>query len=113
MSAPGRPPALLWHLWHDDRMYVVGEGQEQPLPVTAGRAVVTVRSAASQSGRVVEWEAEVDRIDPGTPDWAEVTALLASARLNRRDRSDPIRRWARESTVVRFTPIGLRPARPR
>ena len=113
MSAPGRPPALLWHLWHDDRMYVVGEGQEQPLPLTSGRATVTVRSAASQSGRVVEWTAEVDQVQPGSPEWAQVTPLLAAARLNRRDRSDPAGRWARESTVLRFTPIGLRPARPR
>ncbi len=29
-------PALPWHLWHEDRMYVVGGGQEQPLPLGAG-----------------------------------------------------------------------------
>ncbi len=110
VSAPGEAPALLWHLWHEDRMYVVGDGQEQPLPVTGGRALVTVRSAASQSGRVVEWEADVDRIASGSPAWQEVAPLLAASRLNSQDRSDPAGRWARESTVLRFTPIGLRQA---
>jgi len=106
VSAAGVPPSLLWHLWHDGRMYVVGEGQEQPLPVTSGRALVTVRSAASQSGRVVEWDADVDQVRPGTAEWQEVTALLAASRLNGEDRSDPVGRWARKSTVLRFSPTG-------
>jgi hypothetical protein len=38
VSPPGGAPALLWHLWHEDRMYVVGGGQEQPLPLRAGRS---------------------------------------------------------------------------
>ena len=75
VSAVDVAPTLLWQLWHDGRMYVVGDGQEQPLPVTGGRALVTVRSQASQADRVVQWAAgQVDR-------------------------------WASESTVLRFTPV--------
>jgi hypothetical protein len=98
-------PALLWHLWHDGRMYVVGGGAEQRLPVTCGRALVTVRSAASQSGRVVEWVAEVATVEPGTPLWQEVAPLLAASRLNAVDAAGLLERWARESTVLRFCPV--------
>ncbi len=106
VSADGFAPALLWHLWHDGRMYVVGGGAEQALPRTYGRALVTVRSAASQAGRVVEWAAEVDVVEPGTPAWQEVAPLLAASRLNAVDAPGQLERWARESTVLRFCPVG-------
>lgn len=105
VTATGGAPVLLWHLWHDDRMYVVGGGQEQPLPLAAGRALVTVRSKASQSDRVVEWVADVDVVLPGSPTWEEVTPLLAARRLNAPDAFEQAGRWARESTVLRFTPV--------
>ena len=96
--------ALLWHVWHDGAMHVVGGGPEQDLPVGPGdRAVVTVRSKASQSGVVVEWAADVSRVEPGTPLWDEVLPLLAGERLN----AEPGRsaRWAAECVVLRFTPV--------
>ena len=111
VSADGLAPALLWHLWHDGRMYVVAGGAEQALPLThgralrSGRALVTVRSAASQAGRVVEWAAEVDVVEPGTPAWQEVAPLLAASRLNAVDAPGQLERWARESTVLRFCPV--------
>ena len=96
--------ALLWHVWHDGAMHVVGRGPEQPLPVGAGdRALVTVRSKAAQAGVVVEWEADVSAVLPGTPLWDEVVPLLAVERLNAEaGRAD---RWAAECTVLRFTPV--------
>jgi hypothetical protein len=109
VSTESTAPALLWHLWHDDRMYVVGGGAEQRLPVTFGRALVTVRSAASQSGRVVEWAAEVDVVEPGTPLWQEIAPLLAASRLNAVDTLGQLERWARESTVLRFCPVARHP----
>lgn len=105
VTAGGAAPVLLWHLWHDDRMYVVGEGQEQPLPLTGGRALVTVRSKASQSDRVVEWCADIDVVAPGTPAWQQVAPLLAARRLNAPDAFGQAERWALESTVLRFTPV--------
>ena len=96
--------ALLWHVWHDGAMYVVGGGPEQALPVGAGeRATVTVRSKAAQAGVVVEWPADVSQVEPATPLWDEVLPLLAVERLN----AEPGRaeRWATECTVLRFTPL--------
>lgn len=94
---------LLWHVWHDGAMYVVGGGPEQHLPVRPGdRAVVVVRSKAAQAGVVVEWAADVSRVEPGTPAWDEVLPLLAVERLNAE--AARAERWATECTVLRFTP---------
>lgn len=95
---------LLWHVWHDGAMYVVGGGPEQSLPVGPGdRVLVTVRSKAAQAGVVVEWAADVERVEPGTPLWDEVVPLLAAERLNAEaGRSD---RWAQECVVLRFDPV--------
>ena len=95
--------SLLWHLWHDGAMYLVGGGPEQPLPVGPGdRARVVVRSKASQAGVVVEWEAAVTAISPGSPEWEAVVPLLAAERLN----ASPglVDRWAAECAVLRLAP---------
>ena len=104
VSADGTAPRLLWHLWHDDAMYVVGGGEEQELPPLQDRAVVVVRSKASQSDRVVEWEADVAPVLPGTPQWAEVVPRLAAERLNAPSGADLPARWAAGSRVLRLTP---------
>jgi len=67
------------------------------------RAVVTVRSKASQSGVVVEWAADVDVVAPGTPLWDEVLPLMAGERLNAE--SGRAARWAAECVVLRFLPL--------
>lgn len=104
-DAAAAAPALVWHVWHDGAMYVVGGGPEQPLPVRPGEAArVVVRSKASQAGVVVEWSATVDAVLPGTPLWAGVTPLLAAERLNAA--ADQADRWAAECVVLRFTPAG-------
>ncbi len=96
--------ALLWHVWHDGAMHVVGGGPEQELPVGPGeRTQVLVRSKAAQAGVVVEWTADVTRVEPGTPLWDEVVPLLAVERLNAE--AGRTERWAAECTVLRFTPV--------
>ena len=105
VSADGTAPRLVWHLWHDDALWLVGDGEEQELPPLADRAVVVVRSKATQSGRVVEWDADVVRVDPGTEAWDEVTPLLAAERLNAASAEDLPARWAASSTVLRLTPV--------
>jgi hypothetical protein len=95
----------VWHLWHDGSAYVLGGGEEQELPVSPGdEAVVTVRSAASQSGVVVRWPAQVTPVEPGSPLWEEVVPLLAAARLNAPAGADA--RWADECVVLRLAPPG-------
>lgn len=95
----------VWQVWHDDRMYVVTGGLEQPLP-TGERAVVSVRSKDRQADLLVRWVAAVSAVVPGTPQWAEVVPLLHAARLNAPDGEEQPARWARESTVLCFTPTG-------
>jgi hypothetical protein len=58
---------------------------------------------------VVEWAADVDAVLPGTARWKQVTRLLAARRLDPTDRSDVVGRRVRESAVLRFTPVGIRP----
>jgi hypothetical protein len=104
VSADGTDPRLVWHLWHADALWLVGGGAEQDLPPLADRAVVVVRSRASQSDRVVEWEADVSRVAPGTPAWDEVVPLLAAERLNAASTEDLPARWAASATVLRLAP---------
>jgi hypothetical protein len=104
VSPDGTEPRLVWHLWHADALWLVGGGQEQQLPPLVDRAVVVVRSKATQSGRVVEWEAHVSRVEPGSPEWDEVTPLLAAERLNAVSAQDLPARWAASSTVLRLVP---------
>ena len=101
-------PCLVWHLWHDDCLWLVCGGLEQDLPgaATATRAVVTVRSKATQNDRLVSWQAGVSRVDPGSDLWETVVPMLHAQRLNAPDGEDQPARWARESTVLRLTPTG-------
>ena len=89
----------VWQVWHEGAMYVVSGGLEQPLPVAA-HAVVAVPIDRG----VGRWDADVERVLPGTPRWDEVVPLLHAARLNPPDGVAQPDRWARESTVQRFTP---------
>ena len=107
VSGAGRAHPV-WHLWHDGSAYVVHGGLEQPLPdVTPGsRAVVAVRSKATQSDRLVQWVADVSAVLPGSAAWDEVVPLLHAKRLNAPDGERQPERWARESVVLRLTPTG-------
>ena len=97
-------PRPVWHLWHDGAMYVLSGGIEQPLPVTA-RATVSVRSKERQADLLVEWQADVDVVTPGSPLWDEVVPLLHARRLNAPDGDAQPARWAQESVVQRFRPV--------
>ncbi len=93
----------VWHLWHEGCMYVVTGGTEQPLP-SMSRAEVIARDKERPLVRAGTWPADVDVVVPGTPLWDEVVPLLHARRLNAPDGEDQPTRWARESTVLRFTP---------
>ena len=95
----------VWHLWHDGCAYLVTGGLEQPLPPMT-RAVVTVRSRERQADRLVDWVADVAVVEPGSDLYREVVPLLHARRLNAPDGEQQPGRWARESTVLRFTPTG-------
>ena len=103
----GRRPVAAWHLWRDDRAYVVTGPGEQPVPGLAGASTcdVIVRST-DKGGRVVTWRATVDRVEPDGDEWREVVPAMLAARLNLPDAGEAERRWARTATVLRLTPTG-------
>jgi hypothetical protein len=105
-----RRPAAAWHLWREDRAYVVTGPGEQPVPglAEADRCAVTVRSADS-GGRIVTWQAAVERVAPGGEEWREVVPALLAARLNLPDSAAAEQRWARGAAVLRLTPTGELP----
>ena len=90
----------VWQVWHDEAMYVVSGGIEQPLPALTAAVV-----AVPIGGEIgLRWDAAVERVVPGTPLWDEVVPLLHAGRLNPPDGERQPERWARESIVQRFVP---------
>ena len=101
----GAEPRMVWHVWHEGAASVLGGGPEQPLPVGPGdAATVVVRSKAAQAGVVVQWDAEVVAVEPGSELWDAVLPLLAAERLN--VPPGQVERWAAECVVLRLAPRG-------
>jgi hypothetical protein len=98
--------AAVWHLWHGASAYVLTGGPEQPWPglPSGRRALVVVRSKDRQNDRVVQWEADVELVPPGGPEWDEVVPLLRARRLN--PAADQPVRWPGECELRRLTPTG-------
>lgn len=94
----------VWHLWHEGCLYVVTGGAEQPLPPMS-RAEVIARDKERPLVRAGSWTADIDVVSPETPLWDDVVPLLHARRLNASDGEEQPQRWARESTVLRFTPV--------
>lgn len=101
LSSDGSAPLIVWHLWHDGAAYVVGGGDEQPLPALGGTATVTVRAPEG----ALMWDADVEQVAPGSERWDEVTPLLAAERLNAVSLDGLTQQWAQDSTVVRLAPV--------
>jgi len=103
----------VWHVWHEGAVVVVGEGAEQPLHGWAqGDAVtVTVRSKDTW-GRLLAWPARVEELPPGSAAWSAAVEELKAKRLNSPDFERVTERWARESRVLRFVPVGGSSQRP-
>lgn len=100
-------PVPAWHLWKDDRAYVVlGPGEQQvPGLAEADRCTVTVRST-DNGGRIVSWVAAVSRVRPDGEEWDEVLPTLLAGRLNLADAGAARQRWARDAAVLRLDPTG-------
>jgi hypothetical protein len=112
VTLPGERARPVWHVWHNDAVYVVIGGIEQQLPGAAeaaaagGTAEVTVRSKDKWS-RLVAWEARLTVVAPGGEEWESAVPALHAARLNAPDGEAQPQRWARESLVVRLAPTGV------
>jgi len=97
----------VWHEWVGGAVCVVTGGSEQPLPDIDKHQTVTLslRSKASRA-LVAQAEARVEVITPDSEHWDSVTETLKSGRLNIVDADNAIKRWGRESIVVRLVPTG-------
>jgi hypothetical protein len=107
--AAGTPPQPVWHIWHDGSAYLLTGGIEQLLPEgldePGARAEVTARSKDT-GARLVVWPARVTAVEPGSPEWDTVSAVLQSRRLNSPDGEHAPRRWSVECRLLRLTPDG-------
>lgn len=100
-------PVAAWHLWKDDRAYVVVGPGEQDVPglADARQVAVTVRSS-DKGGRIVTWHATVTRVPPSTDEWDDVVPQLLAGRLNLPDSATARERWASTAAVLRLDPTG-------
>jgi hypothetical protein len=100
----GAGSRIAWPVWHEGALWLVCGGLEQDLPGarTAERASVVVRA---QEGPVLSWTATVTQVEPGSDEWASVVPVLHEKRLNPPDGEAQPDRWARESLVLRLTPV--------
>ena len=102
----GRDHAV-WHVWHDDALCLVSDGEEQPLPeIPEGALVEVVMRSKDTGGRVLAWVGRVSVVLPEDEAWAGTTAALVAGRLNLRDPATAAERWAVSSVVRRVTPTG-------
>jgi hypothetical protein len=103
----GSRPVAAWHLWKDDRAYVVVGPGEQDVPglASASAATVTVRSS-DKGGRIVSWHAAVTRVEPDGEEWDEILPALLAGRLNLPDSATARQRWAATAAVLRLDPTG-------
>ena len=103
----GEGPALgLWCMPLDGSLIVVTGPGEQLAAELADAARATVRLRGDHGGLIVISEMAVERIRPGTEEWATVAPQLAAKRLNASGSADEVvARWAETGcAVVRLSP---------
>lgn len=115
VTAEGRGPQPVWHRWHGDAVVLVVGGGEQPDPVPTGVGVVDVEVPSKDTrGRLVRFQATVERLGPVHRDWEAVVFALKGGRLNAPDAKNLLDRWASTSGILRLRqrgPATVGPAR--
>lgn len=104
VSADGRPAQSLWHVWHDGAVTVVVGGGEQPDPVAGADVVRLAVPSKDTRARLVEVDADVVPVLPGSDLWTPATAVLSASRLNEVHPAGQLDAWARSSRVLRLVP---------
>jgi len=106
--AVGDGPALgLWCMPLEGALLVVSGPGEQSAPGLADASRATVRLRGDTGGLIVVWDAVVERLEPGTADWATVAPQLAGKRLNAPGSAEELAaRWATAGCAI----VRLRPA---
>ncbi len=107
LEVPGERPMAAWIIWHEDALYVVHGGGEQPLPGLADATLVPGDRPLRRQRRADRGLAgRVSRVEPGSEEWATVVPLLLGKRLNLPEPNSAEERWASGSTVSRLAPDG-------
>ncbi|MGI8614334.1 MAG: hypothetical protein ACR2KL_10405 [Nocardioidaceae bacterium] len=96
----------VWHVWIDNAVVVVGNGDEQPLPsIDTEREVLVILRAKTSRHRLARCRAAVEVLPPWSRRWKAVLPALLAARLNLPDPAGAAERWAARSSVVRLVPL--------
>jgi hypothetical protein len=105
IAVAGGPAYGLWCMPQDGALHVVVGPGEQNVPGLAEAATVLVILRGDHGGAIVEYEAEVARVLPGTDRWDAVVPALAGKRLNAPGPTEElVARWAHECAVLALTP---------
>jgi hypothetical protein len=108
LTLPAAPqPVAAWHVWVDEAVAVVHEGDEQKLPglADADRVEVTLRSK-DKGTLLLRLPFRVVPLTPADPRWASAVAALHAARQSAPDGEAQPQRWAAASQVTRLEPVG-------
>jgi hypothetical protein len=100
------PDLALWCMPLDGALHVVSGPGEQTAPGLADADHATVILRGDHGGRIVTFEARVERLTPGGEEWDTITPQLAGKRLNASGTADAlIARWVETGcAVVRLIP---------
>jgi hypothetical protein len=106
VAVADQPARALWCLPLEGALLVVSGPGEQDAPGLAETDRATVRLRGDTGGLIVVWEAVVQRLLPGSEDWATVAPQLAGKRLNAPGSADDlVARWVTDGcAIVRLTP---------
>jgi hypothetical protein len=100
VEVAGQPARPMWHVWHDDAVAVVTDGQEQPDPgLVDGERVQLILRSKDKATRVLRMPARVQQLKPDTAEWDDAVHALHPKRLNAMDGEAQPTRWTRECRV--------------
>ncbi|WP_436537225.1 hypothetical protein [Actinoplanes sp. HUAS TT8] len=106
ISVGDGPAYALWCMPVESSLAVITGPGEQFAPGLAEARQATVRLRGDHGGLIVSTGAEVARLDPNGPEWAEIAPQLAGKRLNASGSADEVvARWAAsDCALLRITP---------
>lgn len=107
ISVGDGPAYALWCMPVETSLVVVSGPGEQFAPGLAEAERATVRLRGDHGGLIVQSEATVTRLVPGSEEWTEIAPQLAGKRLNASGTADDlVARWVADScALVRLTPV--------
>ncbi|MEU4428166.1 hypothetical protein AB0F81_46745 [Actinoplanes sp. NPDC024001] len=108
VSVGDGPAYALWCMPVENALAVVSGPGEQHAPGLAQAERAIVRLRGDHGGLIVQAEAAVERVLPGSPEWDEIAPQLATKRLNASGTAeDLVARWVENGcALVKLVPAG-------